>query len=500
MKGLLLGVLVFYFTSMALAEDAVCDVENPTDLTVVISDGDSFKYKTSSAKKYGKNMNCKVNYELDQSCAEMELRCKKIVIKGNKDCSKGDKLMITNDDGTETVCGKKKKFVFKSSSNMVLEFTSDKKKSGPGAKGCVVQCTQAATVTTAPAPAPVTTAPAPAPVTTAPAPATTASPAPTTTAVPGTGSPLDNLNINPDTIAISGFSSGGSFSTQFHVAFSKKISAVGVFAGDVYLATTGMNQYGDLFWEEIAQMEQNGHIDPVENMKNDKIYIYHGKADSIVPYGDTLVEVEDFYKHYVDSGNSIATKFIDGAEHGFPTTNQGGPCEALNSPNYISNCNYDGAYGVLSKALGSIEPKDEGDVDYVLKVFDQEAFFPEGGTFMDTGMDVIGYVFVPDNCVNGTVQCHLHVHLHGCAQGRELIGESYARGTGFLPLAMKNNVVMVFPQARQTANNFAGCWNNMNYLPFWDNSWEYYQFASKEGRQMKIMARIIEKAAQISMF
>merc|ERR1712227_57370 len=149
MKGLLLGVLVFYFTSMALAEDAVCDVENPTDLTVVISDGDSFKYKTSSAKKYGKNMNCKVNYELDQSCAEMELRCKKIVIKGNKDCSKGDKLMITNDDGTETVCGKKKKFVFKSSSNMVLEFTSDKKKSGPGAKGCVVQCTKAATVTTA---------------------------------------------------------------------------------------------------------------------------------------------------------------------------------------------------------------------------------------------------------------------------------------------------------------------------------------------------------------
>merc|ERR1711990_1152828 len=192
---------------------------------------------------------------------------------GNKDCSKGDRLMITNAEGTETVCGKKKKFVFQSSSNMVLEFTSDKRKSGPGAKGCVVKCSKAATATTAPAPAPATTAPAP---------ATTAPPATTATPVPGTGSPLDNLNINPDTIAISGFSSGGSFSTQFHVAFSKKISAVGVFAGDVYLASTGMNQYGDLFWEEIAQMEQNGHIDPVENMKNDKIYIYHGKADSIV--------------------------------------------------------------------------------------------------------------------------------------------------------------------------------------------------------------------------
>ena len=40
----------------------------------------------------------------------------------------------------------------------------------------------------------------------------------------------------------------------------------------------------------------------------------------------------------------------------------------------------------------------------------------------------------------------------------------------------------------------------MDYLSAWDNSWEYYQFASKEGKQMKIIARIIEKAAQISMF
>ena len=37
------------------------------------------------------------------------------------------------------------------------------------------------------------------------------------------GDILDNLKINPDTIAISGFSSGGYFSTQFHVAFSKKV-------------------------------------------------------------------------------------------------------------------------------------------------------------------------------------------------------------------------------------------------------------------------------------
>ena len=39
-------------------------------------------------------------------------------------------------------------------------------------------------------------------------------------------SALERLNINPDTIAISGFSSGGAFSTQFHVAFSQKVDNI----------------------------------------------------------------------------------------------------------------------------------------------------------------------------------------------------------------------------------------------------------------------------------
>ena len=47
------------------------------------------------------------------------------------------------------------------------------------------------------------------------------------TATSASGSALERLNINPDTIAISGFSSGGAFSTQFHVAFSQKV--------DIYL-------------------------------------------------------------------------------------------------------------------------------------------------------------------------------------------------------------------------------------------------------------------------
>ena len=38
-------------------------------------------------------------------------------------------------------------------------------------------------------------------------------------------SPLDNLTVNNNTIAVSGFSSGGCFATQFHTAFSKAVSS-----------------------------------------------------------------------------------------------------------------------------------------------------------------------------------------------------------------------------------------------------------------------------------
>ena len=31
------------------------------------------------------------------------------------------------------------------------------------------------------------------------------------------------------------------------------------------------------------------------------------------------------------------------------------------------------------------------------------------------------------SCVNGSVQCHLHLHLHGCTQTREWIGDGYVR-------------------------------------------------------------------------
>jgi len=506
MKSLLLGTVVTLSLSVALAQDAVCGDGDTTDINVVINDGDTFKYKTSQRGKYKDNMHCLVNYELGESCAEMKLTCKKINIKNNKDCDNGDTLIITNDEEEKIVCGKKKKFEFVSSSNMLLEFISNGRKRGIGAKGCKVTCSKpntSAPSTVAPTTAaPITAAPTTAaPITAAPTTAapTTAAPttaAPTTAApVAGTGSPLENLNINPDTIAISGFSSGGAFSTQFHVAFSEKISGVGTFAGLSYLAKSGLETTSK--YAEVDNLALAGLIDPVDNLKNDNVYIFQGKIDSVVPAIEAGI-LEDFYNNYLAEGNNIEFKEIEDSEHNFPTAETGGPCDILNGPDFVSNCAYDGAFRVLSKTLGSIEPKDEAAVDFELKDFDQAEFFGENavGQFGNS-LDKNGYVFIPDNCVNGSVQCDLHLHLHGCTQTREWIGDGYVRGTGLIPLAAKNDIVMIFPQIQANFYNPHGCWNFIGYLP---EDADNYQFATKQGTQMRVVAKMVEKAAQISMF
>merc|ERR1719210_1971309 len=197
MKSLLLGSVLTFSLSVVLAQDAVCGNGDST-FDVVINDGDTFKYKTSQRGKYKDNMHCLVNYELGETCEEMKFTCKKINIKNNKACSNGDTLTITNDETEEIVCGKRRNFEFVSSSDMLLEFTSNDKKRGGGAKGCKVTCSKAATSPPSTA-APTTAAPnteAPttaAPITEAPTTAAPNTEAPTTAApgdqTPATASP-----------------------------------------------------------------------------------------------------------------------------------------------------------------------------------------------------------------------------------------------------------------------------------------------------------------------
>ena len=76
-------------------------------------------------------------------------------------------------------------------------------------------------------------------------------------------------------------------------------------------------------------------------------------------------------------------------------------------------------------------------------------------------------------------------------------GNSIIRESGFIPLAARNNIVVVFPQIKANFYNAGGCWNAFGYLPA-DSAGS--QYATKQGKQMRAVAGMVEKIANVSMF
>jgi len=62
------------------------------------------------------------------------------------------------------------------------------------------------------------------------------------------------------------------------------------------------------------------------------------------------------------------------------------------------------------------------------------------------GLKKWGSVFYPDQCVNGG--CKMQLVIHGCGMNHEEFVEYWA------PMALKHNLVTVFPQAKMCWDNF----------------------------------------------
>merc|ERR1712215_486750 len=306
-------------------------------------------------------------------------------------------------------------------------------------------------------------------------------------------SPLDNLNVNPATLGVSGFSSGGCFATQFHTAFSQSISGVGSFSGCPYISAY-LDNDEDIITETLILAEQ-GLIDSIENLVNDKIFIFQGLLDTIVPWPQAG-RIHHFYSQFTKEENIVEKSDLD-SEHGFPSDSYGGECNKLNGPFYINNCHYNGAANVIKHEIGSINVEDGDDLDE-LTTFDQNEFYDNAA--QDKGMANKGYVFIPSKCVNGSNECHLHVHFHGCAMQSGWIGDNYIQHNGFLSVAEANDVIMIFPQISEYHwSNPNGCWDWWGYLMDADNDIPF-QYATKMGRQMRGIALMIERTSGVNMY
>lgn len=282
---------------------------------------------------------------------------------------------------------------------------------------------------------------------------------------------LEPLNVDPSSVTVSGISSGAAMATQLHVALSSTVHGAALFGGVPYycanglaaealvcMGTPGLVAVSALI-AETNTLDLFGSIDSTSNLVDDPVYIFSGSLDTVVLQGAGQ-NVEQFYEHY---GAAITTEYGIEAEHCQPTDFYGAECSFLGEE-FINDCSYDGAYNALNALYGDIDPG-TGDEELLgtFDEFDQSDFFTISNP-SQSSMDDTGYVYIPSACVGGSGTCRLHVVLHGCSQGRYLLGDVFARNTGYLQLAEVNNIVMVFPQAiDKTLVNSYGCWDWWGY-------------------------------------
>lgn len=114
-----------------------------------------------------------------------------------------------------------------------------------------------------------------------------------------------------------------------------------------------------------------------------------------------------------------------------------------------------------------IEEWFEADSDWeshgVLRPFWQPNF-DESYIWQTSSLSPLGYVFYPDQCVDGSRQCKLHIWLHGCSSTARG-GDVYDWGPWF-PIngfAAANDLVVLYPDVQSTFWNLQGCFDTTGY-------------------------------------
>jgi hypothetical protein len=196
----------------------------------------------------------------------------------------------------------------------------------------------------------------------------------------------------------------------------------------------------DLTWADYELLL----IDNPLYMTDDKVYLFSGSEDSSV--NPIVVDsLRSYYLNFVKLSNLVSDFNIQ-AEHCFPTLDYGAPCMS-GGPPYIGNCSFDGAGRALGVLYDNLNKPSEMVTANLIK-FNQEAYYPLLRKELSS-LSEYGYIYVPTACQNNE-QCHLHISFHGCLQALTDIGNEYAANTGFNRWAEANNIIVLYPYAKQS--------------------------------------------------
>ena len=331
----------------------------------------------------------------------------------------------------------------------------------------------------------------------------------------GSSSPaLRTYSIRKSRIFVAGVSSGGAMAMQLDVAYSATFRGAAIYAGLPYDCAQGdrnriagcSSAVPPIKVERLAAITNSwakeGLIDPVENLKNQSVYLWSGLADVIINQA-AVNAIEEFYRNYSARVFQYDKNFTAG--HGWESPEGPVLCSVplwpfTQSP-FINICYdlnqvpppfdwipqiYDSEQIWLRQWFGPLRSKGGEPLKGEVLTFNQNEFAP-GGTAASISMAGTGYVFVPQSCGRAAT-CGLVVALHGCLQHYAAIGRAFIDDAGINEWADTNNIVVLYPQTIASANNnWLGCWDWWGYL---NHDRDY---AQKSGAQMRAIYQMVTR-------
>eukprot|EP01084_Bolivina_argentea_P090684 163357_1 len=271
--------------------------------------------------------------------------------------------------------------------------------------------------------------------------------------------------------SVSGFSSGGCFVTQHGVAFSNDVLGVGLIAGAAYDCMADPNCQKNPGHVNINKLKANtqnfsneGYIDNWQNIAKQKVYLYSGSKDTLVP--TTMVQsAQDYYNAF---GTTTTFMKTIASEHAMVTNWYGNACSAFKYP-WIDNCNFDLAGKILEYIHGSLNPpaNQTSLPSKNLFTIDQTKYIPENKNAHSVSLGNDAYIYKSSQCSIAplTQGCRLHIVYHGCGQYAGYMGNTYPKDTGYNGWAETNKFVVLYPQTTSNTalGNSNGCWDWWGY-------------------------------------
>ncbi len=267
-------------------------------------------------------------------------------------------------------------------------------------------------------------------------------------------------------VTVSGISSGGYMAVQAHVALADQIDGAAIIAGGPYRCAEGsialalsrcISGAGLDVTTSVKltrKAENMGQIAPLAHLNEARVWIFHGKQDTIVS-SKVSTALRDFYREFV-SADGVALVDSVPAAHAWPTIDRGEECGQM-GPTFMNACGYDAAGRLLEHLYGPLNPPTTA-VEKHFSEYDQTTI-AEAGSHLSKR----GFIYLPERCSKSGKSCRLHIAFHGCRQGREFTDNRFAVAVGLNEWAESNDIVVLYPQVESSLANPQGCWDWWGY-------------------------------------